>query len=360
MLWKHCVGKEKLTNMDFIATIITPWHLLGVKAYLLKLREDKRRKISGIIIIEAHPRNGTLIRDNMLQFPEDIECVRLDSKDNLDNYLSCLDSEVLHILSPNFPDIMLCHRIKKQYSVLTKAVVVDEGVGCYDKSVARWFKSIYIDSHNIFTPMKFFTRRIYENVLQIMDNIEVSYFTLFSYVGNQLVKNQDICKYYAKAIDYSAKDLTFDLNRPYVLLFTNPLEEEGHVSGNDLRSGYLKLDSIFNAYGFDMYIRPHPRETNLSKYNGLKLLTVETESSETLLAGLKTKPAFVLGAHSTSLVTAKIFWNINSITICKIIKAKCKTQYCRDLISKYELNFSNIVEFPTDFEELENIVKEGM
>lgn len=344
-------------KIDFIATAITAWHILGVKAYLLKLKEEKARDITGLIYIEPHPKNGILIKNSMLIFPEGVNCIRINNKDNLYEYLEKGKSTELKVLAPNFPDIMLCHKIYKKLSIPTQAVVIDEGVGCYDTSKIRWFKSIYIDTRSIMDPVKFFARRGYENLLRKIDDIKVQYFTLFNYCGSKLEKNQEACEFYARILDQQKGAAIPVDKKPYVIMFTNPLEEEGNVSGEDLKKLYHRIADIINRNGYAFFVRIHPRENLLDKYEGLNLLTVNADSSETLLARLETKPIFVLGAHSTSLITAKLFFGIEAITLGNMISPISKTEYCRDLIRKYESNFKKIVEFPEDIEALTTYIR---
>ena len=47
-------------NIDFIAIAVSPWHAIGIDAFLHELYDRLDRKIKGVIIIEQHFNNYTL------------------------------------------------------------------------------------------------------------------------------------------------------------------------------------------------------------------------------------------------------------------------------------------------------------
>lgn len=348
------------TRMDYVATAITEWHLMGIKAYLLKLREILNRDVNGVLYIEAHPKNGVLIKEENIQWPNGVYCEIVYEKKMIYRYLyrKELFQENVYVISPNFPDIILCNDIKKNVSKRPQAVVIDEGVGCYDTSMLRWMKSVYIDTNSWLSSVKFMCKKIYEHMIRYIKRIDVQYFTLFDFHGKPLKENKHVCNYYAKLLEGCKSESVPSKHKRYVILFTNPLEEEGNIGGTELKEIYSQLKNVVEKNGYAMLVRCHPREYLMEKYEGFEFLKVNASSSEDLLLKLDTKPAYVIGAHSTSLVTAKIFYGIPAITIGEMLLPICKTAYCKDLIQKYRNNFKDLLMFPQSLEDLENIVSE--
>lgn len=346
-------------KIKFVCSIITAWHLIGLKSYLLKLEEENNNTVEGIVFIEKHPVNGYLINKDMLDFGRRIicHCVYGSGTDSiireLGNY-QLFDSD-FHVITPCFPEIILCNKIMQHFPVKAKAIVLDEGVGSYDTSLLRWIKSVMIDTKSLRDSLYFAGRYLYQRFLKVYKRIEVNKFILFKDDSGKLSVDEDVVKYYTQLMNQPTDDAIEVEEQHYILFFTNPLEEEGSVSGDDLMNLYNQIVSLCETKGYNVLFRLHPRETLVDKYKGLNIITSPASSSEDLLNKLVKKPAYVIGAHSTSLVTAKLFFDIQAITIGKILYRYSRTNYCRHLIDKYNKNFSSIVYIPASLDELENI-----
>ncbi len=357
-MMKYMIQNEG--KIKFVCSIITAWHLIGLKSYLLKLKEENNNTVEGIVFIEKHPVNGYLIKDDMLDFGWGVicHCVYGSGTDSvlreLANYHS-FESD-FHVITPCFPEIILCNKIMRHFSVKAKAIVLDEGVGSYDTSLLRWAKSVMIDTKSLRDSLHFVGRYFYQRFLKAYKRIKVENFMLFKDNSGELSVDEDVVRYYTKLMNQSAGGAIEVEENRYILFFTNPLEEEGNVIGDDLINIYNEIVSICEARGYSVLFRLHPRETLLDKYKDFKIITSQASSSEDLLNRLEKKPAYVIGAHSTSLVTAKLFFDIQAITIGKILYNYSRTDYCKHLIDKYNKNFSSVVYIPSSLEEIDNIL----
>ena len=56
---------EKLLNggVDFVAFVVSPFHILGVNAFLLEIREKYKKPPRGIIFILPHPKDGIIVNE---------------------------------------------------------------------------------------------------------------------------------------------------------------------------------------------------------------------------------------------------------------------------------------------------------
>lgn len=352
-------------KIKFVSSIITAWHLIGLKSYLIKLKEESGITVEGIVFIEKHPVNGYLLKENILDWGMGINC-RCVYNSGTDNVLKILEMYKFFehdfcVITPCFPEIILCNKIASRFEVTTKAVVLDEGVGSYDTSLMRWAKSVFIDTKNIRDSIHFVGRYLYQKLLKTHKKIKVENFMLFQNEHGKLRADKNVVEYYKRFMNNTAGEPIEVDEKQYILFFTNPLEEEGNINGDDLIKVYSDIVSLCRKMGYRVLFRLHPRETMLDKYKNVKIITAKASSSEELLNRLSKKPVYVIGAHSTSLVTAKLFFDIPAITIGKILYDCSKTDYCKHLINKYNKNFCGIVHIPTSLKDIENILeKEGL
>lgn len=344
----------------FVSAICTAWHLIGLKAYLLKMGEKNSKTVEGLVFIDKHPVNGYLIKDDMLNFEFNVicHCVYGGGTDNilkeLEKYQR-LASE-LCVITAFFPEVILCDKIATRYSIKTRSIVIDEGVGSYDTSLVRWAKSVFIDTKKLHDAFYFVGRQMYQKALQMIKGIKVEKFMIFINDNGSLKENGKVVKYYKKLMNLTDGEPIDIQEDKYILFFTNPLEEEENVSREDLVKVYSGIISLCSNLGYKVLFRLHPRETLTDKYIDFKIVTANASSSEDLLNRLTKKPDFVIGAHSTSLVTAKLFYDIPAITIGKMLYPYSKTNFCRHLIDKYNENFCEIVYTPASLKDLKNIL----
>ena len=74
-------------TIDFVAKIITPFHMIGLQAFLLELCKVKKRLVNGVVLIEKHSVSGYAINISEVNLEEygDIVCVYY-SNDSKNDY----------------------------------------------------------------------------------------------------------------------------------------------------------------------------------------------------------------------------------------------------------------------------------
>src|SRR5680860_231660 len=84
-LYNFITKKLLKEDIDFIACLVSPFHALGVDAFLLELSRKKKRKLKGIIFIDPHPKSGFIVNEKDLRCSEfaDVEIIYIEK----DNYL---------------------------------------------------------------------------------------------------------------------------------------------------------------------------------------------------------------------------------------------------------------------------------
>ena len=81
---------------------------------------------------------------------------------------------------------------------------------------------------------------------------------LFKDNSGELSVDEDVVRYYTKLMNQSAGGAIEVEENRYILFFTNPLEEEGNVIGDDLINIYNEIVSICEARWYSVLFRLHP------------------------------------------------------------------------------------------------------
>ena len=103
----------------------------------------------------------------------------------------------------------------------------------------------------------------------------------------------------------------------------------------------------------------HPREKNPERYVSIENLSVDKLSrfsQESIVAGLKHKPAAVIGFSSTTLVSLKILYDIETISISRIVFQKKIGPQMKTDCKKFVRAFGDIVNCPSDINGVVSII----
>lgn len=336
-------------NIDFIATITSNWHAVGVDAFLLDLYKEKKRKLKGVIIINYHLKSGIYINEN------DFFCTRFSKikffylKDPKFNFkrsfkgfknllLSKIkDKKFIHIISviePSFSSFMYFKDlfISKKYT--PKYILIDEGFGTYVSKKA--WKSVMVQESNF--------RYSFQSIIMIyfiktsLSVLKKFFFNLFPVEkrfifkkkSNKLILNQDIIKSYKSLLNIRNENLNIEYNnrnKNFIILATSTLSEY-NIIPLDIEIRIINaITNISRSKGILTVIKPHPRELD-NKYSSIDRRDVEILDSnfplEDVLAG--SNPICIIGYASTALVNAKIFYDIDSLNISDIVYQKSKNK----------------------------------
>ena len=106
--------------------------------------------------------------------------------------------------------------------------------------------------------------------------------------------------------------------------------------------------------GYRIIIKPHPREKNIDKYIklGCEVDIRNDVPLESILAGLDVKPKCIVGITTTTLVTAKLFWNIPAISMAKLIN---RDSYGKEIVGEIDnfcKIFGTIIQIPDNYQKI--------
>lgn len=375
---------------DFVAFVITPWHTHSLLAALKYVENKEKKKLKGIIVIKPHEENRWLLNNDI--FSECINSVSIYRYSDDETILNKIQSEIeglfyffrltrmkddkcdnFYFFKPNgfrysiLSSLYKCNKRKKNLI----AVSIDEGVGVYttfreetfwrslqnaiflSKSFKNKFLSVLkaVETH-IFSREKLIESRYYLdcNLMKINEN-GICY------------PNGKMPYYFREVNECSARvnNCFLKIERDYILVNTQPIDAF-FSSGEDIQYEIIRnCIPIFYKAGFDVIIKPHPREINIEKYKKLGVLVVEDNgiSQESLLCRMR-KPKFIVSCFSTTLISTHLCWDIIAISLARMfIKTNDVTKYFEDILCKFEKAFQNMVYFPDDNDKLlEILIKE--
>lgn len=330
--------KYNISDYDYIGVAITPWHMYSLKAALSVIQRNLNQPLKGIVLILRNHREDYIIDESYLS-DIDCECIYLNpnlkKRDIISNFFNSIiystlkykssDKKNFYIFTQQKPWPLYMYMINK-YTKNNRnliSVICDEGVGSYINSdldrLEPW------NSKNLLRNIKrLFEQKVSINCLEnkLVKNNALYNYSLFEKTANGLVEN--------KAITDNLKDImcehakSFDVNLPiidrdYILINTQPFTNEDISLElvNDLWKNVIKL---YKSFGFDVYIKPHPREKDLKCYQamGAKLISETSIAQELLLMKMK-KPIYLISFYSTTLVTAPVLNDVQTICLAPLL-----------------------------------------
>lgn len=361
---KVMLGEE----IDFVAgPVISHWHAIGVDALVYDISQNKKGEPSGIIIVTAHPsasgfliteadfscRNFAIVKfcfiDYVLIAQRPIvykgfqllkktmnttlavrNVRRQDSKERKKIYLASIFHPNVFLLQP----LRNLHLARKYYPIFA---LIDEGVGTYMPGRV-WRLNRKFAAQRKYPEHLSVIQLLRVEVISAIGKIAVKLLTiiatryvnienrfLFTLEENKLIVNKAISNCYRLIIDKGKKvSREAKSAKPVAIILTQPFSEEGQILLGQEISLVKAVIHILIETGFDVVVKPHPRET-IGKYaavlaefeDGPVKLIQQKMPVENLFAELPL--ACVIGYTSTALLTAKVLYNIPAIAIIDIL-----------------------------------------
>lgn len=333
--------KDRVINnpqINFCAFLITPWQTHGVNAFI-QFKKDQGIELNGIICIEKSTQAGYLIDDSYFIQSNNIAIVKYDPtietrtiksvlQEARDARRGCLASPVsnkrdIYLLSYSNPEFKVHAYFKRNLHREPLSVIIDEGLGIYMRNDFEKLCEMLSFKTSIIRKIIQIYHCLIRNpiLLQKMESYNAIYrFTIFNRENHALTQN-DV------AIEYYKKTLTAVQHREYgqikayeraVVINTQPYFEMGQMR-NDLDVEAIKfICDECKKQNCAVLLKPHPREKNLERYAGIENLVIDTnkeESQESIIASLHVKPAVVIGFTSTTLVSLKVLFDVNTISL---------------------------------------------
>lgn len=359
-------------DINFLAAAITPWHALGINATMLQLAEQGIT-LRGFIMVVSHNVTGAAIDESNFHAVAHMEiqvvCIVPEAEKRtlreklafkIRKYKYFLPSpqgkntELLYWLTPLKPSYELIPRIAEVTSRKMQFIITDEGLGSYLNSAFDWWRFSFLESG-----IRSGIRATWD--LMIRDSFfQFSLRKRKQLQWNQLLigkrkkwrANSAVVKYYQRILCLEEKSKEYDYYGKSVLINSDMLFESGLLIENADVEIYTHICQQMQKECVPVVLKLHPREKRLDRYQGMNCRIEQKNelAQEVILASLKTKPYCIVGTASTSLVTAKVLFDIDTISINYLMD---QTKIV-DKKSIYDFNnaFKDLVYMPRSKEEL--------
>ena len=330
---------KKNDEIAYVATAITPWHAIGVIASILSLKLERKK---GIVLVNSHTGRILINEPNFSLISENIEVYTIvKGKSSRKKIGGCgfvipnillysllgklrKSSKKLHLITPM--DVELVAASSLHYALKDRVIcnnVYDEGLATYfpvshTKRVTK-DQGLKIRMKSTFLVWYFdkLCRSLY-NATQSFENN-----CLFVKRTEQLDVNNRIVPFYKTAIEEGADNGTFNKSifENAVVITPNAWMRKEVTDNADTEALKRLMDSLIDEK-IKFVVKLHPRDTwtnELCSEYREHIHTNNSISTENLFASLEVKPKCVIGFSSTTLVTAKLFWNIPAFNMADIV-----------------------------------------
>lgn len=375
-------------KINFIASAITPLHIVGIKATIDKLN-SQGIVLNGYVLNRPHGKTGRLdLQNDFTSSVNNINCVPFDM---------CLSGSRIPFVKSHLFAIKAAMRKKYDrtiYVLWTKIeydwlylldclpldyrvvfVIIDDGAGSY---VSRFANELSLEYERVLrqqklTPaarvkafIKVFLMTMYDNLLACLvranENLIDNRIFVTGKKNQILGQNDSIVNSYVNAFQSSVnqKDCLKEIQfiDGCVLFNTQCLVESGITDGIVDYEIYKKAIDIAQNYSKRVVVKPHPRENDIEKYERLNADILETNyTQESLLSVATNKPICVVSIFSSTLLNAKGLFGIPAISLARIMLKEDISNDLKSTLEAFIGQYSNIIQFPSSFEEYNDIIK---
>lgn len=346
-------------NIDFIARCITPWHLLGINAFVNSLKYREKRTIRGIIFVMAHSLTGYAIDSSKIDSIENIMAQIYDiqesffSGNNLFKGIRNIISSSFRKSNCNYKDLYIISPMKSwsslsvdilnancKYNIFN--IIIDDGFLSYESKFQLLLKQ-FAETKSIASLFKNAIQFPYEYALQNKYNYEKIHWALFKKKYGKFIANYKVVNCYKKILEMdSFRQIGEDFQNDYVVIITQPFEDHDLDYELFIQEILIPIKNYFSSKNVDAYIKPHPREKTFEYYNKFKLLNYNG-SIEQFAFSCPKCPLYVIGIYSTALVTINLFSGIKTISLSKLVEPYVKNKNLKYSIRLFAKKFSDYV-----------------
>jgi hypothetical protein len=300
------------SDMNFAAEVSSVFHLLCALSFANKI--SKGKFVKGIIFVRNHYIENEPIKEQLIEF-ENMKIELLSFKDNYKNINligngkkgNNSKNELFYLLSVKVPNLNMYNRFKKSTEKKICVVLIDEGTGTY----YNFSGAVY--------PIKTFFKKI----IIFLNLSKVHRYFFLKKNGNKVIPNgrviQDLIEVigkYNEKYPVESANKYLNSNEKYVILISGLFIEMGLITLEEYIKKMQQLKNIIEEKRIKLLIKPYQSES-LEKYKGLEFEILPWDTScEALFPVIK--PVFTLGFFSTSMITGKVMFGINSIDISDI------------------------------------------
>lgn len=372
MTWKDISNRIiKDEEMNFLGRVITPLHLLGMEALLVKL-QNEGIKCKGYIIAVPHYQTGMALKEDMFNISlyNGVEPVTLtEDEPHKDIYelfrLLNVKSRghEFYLANPFKIELNYVSQIAKlRHKDNIKLIVTDEGTANYVRSpyrLTKELKAVFSKKERIrfFIEAGIIEQFWYKGLKR---KGYISEFLLLNSNG-KLVVNQQVVNCFKQVLLFGDKESNSREYEQAIVFCPSLLYEAGYLKARQDIEIYKRIQDIIGKE--EKYVlKPHPREKNTNPYTELHCFIDNnySESIESKLAKLNRNSKLIVGDSSTILVNAKVLFGINTISINRLISPENLAD--KKYFDGFNEKFEDLIFIPNTYEELEgflsNIVDE--
>ena len=373
-------------DANFVAFMRTAWHSYGVCASLLKLSESNEH-LKGLLLpsVDDFESKKPLVNTDcfsMLKnagvdyeigyklprsFPKSKIKLAAIKLSFAGYYFShSRGSRKIYVLNPMNTAKYFVSRLKKEIpNAKIISVIVDEGLGSYFRNSYNWAVEMYQNSKSAKRFLESFFNIYVDNKFKkkAKKRKELLDFNLLKGVEDGFAPNGDMPAYYKRVIENVHKtnaDLSQYENS--VIISAQLYYENGQIKNDYDLKIYTQIISELNKRGIKAVLKPHPRDNNIERYGSLNCFVDEknTVSQESIIASLEKKPMAVLSYTSTSLVTTKLFYGVNAISLNGCIEPGFLQASLAKEFGAFNKTFGGIVDIPGGVDGVIKIIEKTM
>lgn len=355
-------------SIDYVALVTSSWHFLSAIS-TIKWLKDKKGVRRGLVLVFEHPTDGCIIEPDLVnsKWFDDLEVYNfkfgaLATQSEIKHYLQKHQKEgrEFYILRPVMPklefSVMLYNENVRKNIV---HIVIEEGLATYMRDWKGWlFEDLHTcDMIAAWNQISMRTWKKYYSEAMLFRRGELIQNTLFVKKGNNFVKNRRAIIYFKWVLQktkniYDCK--AYENYQGSVIVCTQTYGEQKRILDNADMHELEHLVKKLKEAGNQVIIKPHPREKNIEKY--IKLgCEVDTQNSvplESILASLDIKPRCIVGITTTTLITAKLFWDIPAISMARLIN---HDSYAKEIVGEIDnfcRIFGRVIQIPDNYQKI--------
>lgn len=372
---RHELEKNIISNkygeLDFYAYCNTPWHAIGIQSFVNDLSE-KKQKVSGIVFLANQPGREAIVHPEDFNFNNNVEVLyfknidshREDKKKYLKKLLFSNNADVsindsaFYMLRPFRPDYQFGAEYQIETEKKCELICLEEGVGTYKSNYEIFREKIKGDTKE---GVLFAITCCFNFCLKTKYRLHMSYYKLLIKQNKSLSLNKEISNMYLKTIKKAATHnkhkVSFSIaaDREYAIILTQPFEiKQDVLCKNIINQEYDLIREYLSNKGIDVYIKPHPRESDeiIKDYRDRRFSILQSNIPlEMLLEVLPKKPIIVIGTLSTALITANAINHVRAISVIDLIKKQSNKSYVKAGIM-FKRRYGNFVVFPQNIEQI--------
>lgn len=380
------IGDNKLYNVmeqngcNLLAYAYTPWHVHGVLA-VVRYIETCGIEVKGVVCLCKHPQAGLILDESyFLSCKSSLSIFEYEPENggylHIINYIkktilpSDLCGKKYFLIIPNRFEPMVHARFSEgMHSDNIESFVIDEGLATYMRSETDFYKEALEHSGNIIRKawIRFRLGMIDSRYIKKISRVHLlNDFKLLMKTSDSLGVNDLSVPFYRKVIAEGGMNIPGEQLCMYedsVIINTQPFWDEGTINNNEDVNILIEFCRKCAEQNLHLVIKPHPREKNLDRYDCLRdyafIETRKNITQESIIAALDIKPLAIVGFSSTTLISAKIFYDIPTYSLVQLWDYDKIDPELSIEEQRFFHTFSSILPCFADIDELVDKIKKG-